>query len=115
MHCNNEIHSHLKMLQNMFVWHCYCIVGIRDKSDFIYLFFPYSIPVLWRTFGLNFQLYLMIFCSNHQMFLLYMAVQIGCLVFFIVQFNRCVSFLIFGLLLTVIINFWTWICEFLLE
>ena len=90
LHCNNEIHSHLKVLQNMFVWHCYCIVGIRDKSDFIYLFFPYSIPVLWRTFGLNFQLQLMIFCSNHQMFLLYMAVQIGCCsAFFIAQFNRC--------------------------
>ena len=28
------------------------------------------------------------------------------------QFTKCVSFLVFGLLLMAIINFWTWICDF---
>ena len=34
--------------------------------------------------------------------------------FFMAQFNKCVSFLVFGLLLMAIINFWTWLCDFLL-
>ena len=126
-------------------WFCYslmcCWIHKSDSSDFGPLPFHLQILGLVRKSAINIQqnvlpsisffhtLFLLygglldwtfsfssrFFCSNHQMFLLYMGIQIGCfLVFLMAQFTKCVSFLVFGLLLMAIINFWTWICDFLL-